>query len=116
MSAQDVQIQTDERGTFYLIKVSGAFCARNVLEIRGHFEDGVSLGHTKFALELSGVTQLDSTGLGLIINFNKTLIKQKGQLLIVNPSSDARNAFDVSSTNRWLQICDNIDNIDSLFD
>lgn len=116
MNAPDVQIQTDERGTFFFIKVNGAFCARNVIEIRKSFEDALSLGHTRFALDLSGVLQLDSTGLGLIINFNKTLIKQEGKLMVVNPSQNARNAFEVSSTFKWLQICDNIDNIDTLFD
>ncbi|MFH0921029.1 MAG: STAS domain-containing protein [Fibrobacterota bacterium] len=116
MDGPDVQIQADERGTFFYFKVSGAFCARNVIDIRKHFEDAQGLGHSKFALDLSGVIQLDSTGLGLIVNFNKTLIKQEGVLLIVNPSNEARNSFEVSNTCKWLQIRDNIENIDALFD
>jgi len=116
MSAQDVTIKADERGTFCSIKVSGAFCARNVIEIRKSFEDALALGHSKIALDLSGVVQLDSTGLGLLINFNKTLIKQQGLLLIVNPGHEAKNAFEVSNTDKWLQIRENIDNIDTLFD
>jgi serine/threonine-protein kinase RsbW len=116
MSGSDIDIQTEERGTFYLFKISGAFCARNILEIRRQLENGIGLGHTKFAIDMSGVDMLDSTGLGLIVNFTKTLAKQEGELLIVNPSTGARNAFDVSNTRMHLQIRENIEDIDLLFD
>jgi len=116
MESKEIEITEEEQGLFYLIRIKGAFTAKNVLQIRTRIEYAMNLGHNKLAMDLSGINFMDSTGIGLIVNLFKNIHKIKGQLVIFNPSEPVQKVFIVSSMAKCLDIRYNVETLDNLFD
>jgi anti-sigma B factor antagonist len=115
MDDKKIQIQEEEKGTYYYIKAKGHFSSINILEVRRPLEYALSIGHTKLALDLSEVTFMDSMGLGLMINFFKKMRDSGGRLVVINPSETVFNLINVSGTGKVLEIHQGITNPDTLF-
>jgi anti-anti-sigma factor len=116
MENTDIEILEEEHGLFYLVKIKGSFRAKNVPQIRSRMEYSLNLGHTKFAMDLSEVNFMDSTGIGFIVNLFKNIQKLEGTLVIINPSESVLKILNISSLARCLDIRSNVGSPDTLFD
>ncbi|OGJ92466.1 MAG: hypothetical protein A2487_00715 [Candidatus Raymondbacteria bacterium RifOxyC12_full_50_8] len=109
-------LKPEERGTYYLLTISGPFTAHHVLAVRKAFEAALAIGHTKMAFNLSGVDFLDSVGLGLLVNMKRKLDAAAGMFGIINPSQVVIDILDVSSTDQYLTVYRDVKNPDTVFD
>ena len=53
-------------------------------------------GKTSLVVDLSGVTFIDSTGLGVLLNALRTLGSRRGKLVLVCPNDRVRRPFEVT--------------------
>ena len=100
----EITIHEEERGVFLLIKLAGSFTAHNLLKVRKTFEAAGHIGHNKFAVDLSGVNHMDSTGLGLLINFSRLTEKEGGTLVVFNPAPSIQKVLDAVNAQKSLRL------------
>ena len=115
MDDKKIEVREEEKGLYYYIKVEGYFSSINILAVRKRLEQALSLGHSKIALDLSGIQFIDSMGLGLMINFCKKIKDAGGIFYIVNPSPAVSNIINVSGSARVLEIRAGVIDFNSLF-
>ncbi len=60
--------------------------------------------HRTLNLDLSGITFLDSSGLGALIALNKTLLSRGGRVQIINPSAVTRQILELTRLHRVFEI------------
>ena len=115
-ASKDIAIESDERGSYFYLKVNGHFGGSNIVEVRKAVEEALSIGHTKIALDLSGITFFDSMAVGLLTNLKKKLEEAKGLIGILNPSPAVDDILSVSGGDGFYSIYRNVTDVDFLFD
>ncbi len=78
--------------------------AANALHVRDSIRAELKRSHTTLNLDLSTVTFLDSSGLGLLISLHKTLRKRHGTMRLIRPSSAAYQVIELTRLHRMFEI------------
>lgn len=63
-------------------------------------------GKTRLVVDLSLVTFIDSTGIGVLLNALRQLTRRKGQLVLVCPSERSLRPFEITGLVHHLRIVD----------
>ncbi|MBL8028054.1 MAG: STAS domain-containing protein [Fibrobacteres bacterium] len=93
---------------FAIIKLNGSMSAKNIIEIRKIFEETLKK-NSSIVVDLSGVTLLDSMGVGILVNFYRIVSAKRGQFAAVCPPSDPRDILEVADLHRLFQIFDTME-------
>ncbi len=87
-----LSIREKKGANYVLLELNGACNAYTITEFREKVY--ANMPNTNVVLDMSGVTQVDSSGMGIILaGFNDGL-KYKTKLFIMNPSDKARYALE----------------------
>ncbi|MBL8029275.1 MAG: STAS domain-containing protein [Fibrobacteres bacterium] len=113
---QVISIDAEERGTYYYFKFTGVLSAQTVIDVRHSLEKAIETGANKLGIDLSAITHIDSTGLGLLINLSKKLAKEGGQCIVASPSSAVMLVMKATNTDRVLNIAQTVELMESQFD
>lgn len=89
-------IDREERGLYFLIRINGDFSVRSLATIRKIVEEAMTIGHVSVAFNLSKVTFIDSSGIGLIMNIYKKLQEKGGAVYLISVSNDIRGAINTT--------------------
>jgi anti-anti-sigma factor len=111
-SEEPLKVETEEKGMFFFIKFSGAFCTRNIVQARAAFEKALEIGHSLIAVDLAGITHMDSTGYGLLTNVYKKLQKDNGKLGVISPSGHAAEIMEVAKMTNFISIFDTLEDFE----
>lgn len=84
-----IRISTQNEFKDILDKISADFGARTVL------------------LEMSGITYMNSAGIGIIVDSFKKFRERAGRLAMCNLSPDIFSLFEVTKLNRFIEIFEN---------
>src|SRR3989339_1396770 len=115
MEKKECIVETEEHGMYSLVEVGGYLTANNVLKLRTAFEQSVSIGHSRMAIDLSQVEFIDSVGIGLLVNIKRKLDETEGMFGIINPSKVVSDVFEVSHTDKYFPIYLGIEDLDTIF-
>lgn len=91
-----------------VLKVIGRLDAYNSPEFKESFTK-YSEQTVNFALDLSSVDFLDSTGLGIIVACLKSISEKDGDIRIVNPSEKALMVIEITRAYKIFEIFDDVD-------
>lgn len=72
-------------GATVYVRASGLANMKNTPTLHGFLEAELEQGMRQACLDLGGCLGMDSTFMGLLVEFAKRLAEQKGRLIIVNP-------------------------------
>jgi anti-sigma B factor antagonist len=73
-------------------------------------------GGTKFILiDMNGINFIDSSGIGVMINTAKLIRQSKGDLVLMNVSSDIMHILELVNFQRFIKIFDTVDEVVSHF-
>jgi anti-sigma B factor antagonist len=78
--------------------------AANAPRVRDDIRAALTPFHKMVEIDLSGITFLDSSGLGALIALHKTLRAQNGTLRLVNPAANARQILELTRLHRIFEI------------
>lgn len=78
-----------------IVKPDGDIRARTILSLRSAFEKLEKENILKIAIDLSGVKFIDSSGIGILLNFAKRREKCNGCLCFYNYSDDVKELLDL---------------------
>lgn len=72
--------------------------------LKSKLKDLIGLGHKNIILNLSRVTYIDSTVLGIIISIHKACLTEGGELRLCNLTSDIEIIFYLTGVDNFLKI------------
>jgi anti-sigma B factor antagonist len=94
-----------ERGPASItVAVAGEIDAASAPALRSYLNDCLSEGYTEITLDLTEMTFIDSSGLGVVVGVINQLRKQDGRVIICNPPPIAVQVLRISGLTSFLDI------------
>jgi anti-sigma B factor antagonist len=82
-----VEIEIRSRGTVRVIKLTGRLSLGDAVDsLRATFDDLAGTGAFRYVVDLSEISMLDSSGIGLLVQYLTNTKQQGGSLKLLNPS------------------------------
>lgn len=85
MATSNATFAVARAGTTVYVRASGLANMKNAPTLHGFLEAELEQGMRQACLDLAGCLGMDSTFMGLMVEFAKRLADQRGRLVIVNP-------------------------------
>lgn len=83
---------------------AGEFDAYSAPELMGSLADAGLADHDRFVADLSRVSFMDSTALGLLVRTVKDVVDRGGRARVVLPETTARRIFEITTLDRVLPV------------
>jgi anti-sigma B factor antagonist len=104
-----LNLAIEEHDGFTLARISGNLSAHNAPELTDALADHAFGTNARLAIELSELTVLDSSGLGVLIHIVTRARMTGGRVLLVAPSTFVSGVLNVTRLDAWFDICESID-------
>jgi anti-sigma B factor antagonist len=101
-----LDIDVSVEGSQALVSVRGEIDLATQAELRAVLSDLVVSGQIDLSVDLSGVSFIDSTGLGALIGARRRVHAFNGSLRLLSPSDPVMKVFTVTGLNRVFDIVD----------
>jgi anti-sigma B factor antagonist len=98
----------EELGGAVVVRLVGELDLYNAHLVRDGLFAAAERGPERLIVELSGVTFIDSTGLGVLIESRTRLANRQGFLLVA-PGLETRRALEISGLDRHFAVHDSLD-------
>ena len=98
----------EERGGAIVVRLAGELDLYNAHLVRDGLIAAAERGPERLIVELSGVTFIDSTGLGVLIEARTRLANPRA-FLLVGPGLETRRALEISGLDRHFAVHDSLD-------
>lgn len=92
-----------------VVTVSGEIDLATQGQLRAQLNDLVVAGHVNLVLDLSGVSFLDSTGLGALIGTRRRVHAFRGSLALVIPDESVMQIFTITGLEKVFAIHDTLE-------
>ncbi|MBM7559676.1 STAS domain-containing protein [Marinitoga litoralis] len=108
----DFTVDFSEKGNYFLIKVDGEIDAYHSATFKQKSKEKLSgTSHSKYVIEMSNVTYIDSAGLGAVVSLLKEARNLKKELVLVGLQPQVRKIFEMTKLDKIVKIVDTIDEI-----
>jgi anti-sigma B factor antagonist len=98
----------DERDGAVVVRLAGELDLYNAHAVRDELLAAAARGPARLVVDLSDVTFIDSTGLGVLIEARTRLANRRGFLLAA-PGLETRRALEISGLDRHFAVHDSLD-------
>ena len=102
----DPVAEVSRDGAAAVVRLGGELDLANANRVRSALLDVAAEDVDRVIVDLSGVTFLDSTALGVLVEVRRTLAPRR--LLLAGPAGEARRALEVTGLARHLGIYDTV--------
>ena len=103
-----IQISSLERGVTH-VRLSGEVDAAVAAPIQQALAGLVREGHTRLLIDLTDVSFIDSTGLGILLNTVRKLRRRRGRLAVACPNPMMRQLFELVGHNLLFPVDETVD-------
>jgi anti-sigma B factor antagonist len=100
--------RVEERDGAVIVELVGELDLYNAHLVREQLFAAAKEGPERLIVELSGVTFIDSTGLGVLIEA-RTVLANRRAFLLVAPGVETRRALEISGLDRHFAVHDSLD-------
>ncbi|WGS63974.1 STAS domain-containing protein [Marinitoga aeolica] len=108
----DFTVDFSEQEKFYLIKVEGEIDAYHSATFKQKTKEKLTeLSYTKYVIDMSLVSYIDSAGLGAIVSLLKESRNLKKELVLVGLQPQVRKIFEMTKLDKIVKIVDTIEEI-----
>ncbi len=73
-------------------------------ELKARAKDFLDQGNRKLLLDLSGVTYLNSSGIGALVSIHSAYIKENGRIKVSGLDKGVKNVFVITSLTRVIDV------------
>jgi anti-sigma B factor antagonist len=105
----DLGLAVSTQSNRTVVTVSGEIDLATQGQLRGQLNDLVVAGEVDLVLDLSGVTFVDSTGLGALIGTRRRVHAFHGSLALVIPDESVMKVFTITGLEKVFDIHDNLE-------
>ena len=107
---QEVRIGLDQ----ITVVLSGDIFATEAKAIQQSLSGYITSGHTRISLDLSCVTFIDGTGLGILVSIHKQIRNVGGHLQIVGLQGEIKDLFRLTELDKLLEIITEKNSVENL--
>lgn len=87
---------TQQNGDQVTMTLTGDLKMADQSDFKSLLEECSDGGPQKFRLNLSGISHIDSSGLGMLLMLNDTVKNNGGSVVLVNPAEGPSHAFQLA--------------------
>ncbi|MBN1308441.1 MAG: STAS domain-containing protein [Chitinispirillaceae bacterium] len=98
-----------------IITLRGKFLVRNIATIRPYFEQAEKEPLPKVAIDMSGVSQLDSSAVTILVNFQRRIVQKDGLLVLFGMPNDIAEIFSIVGIDKMFRICSGRRDFEALY-
>jgi anti-anti-sigma factor len=103
-TSQQLVIATDRWRDWQIVMLTGKFVVQSFSIVRNKLET-MDTGETRnVAIDMSGITQIDSSALTIVLNFQKRLQEKGGKLVIFGPNAIIKDTLLIVGFNMAVPI------------
>jgi anti-anti-sigma factor len=103
--------QIDDQRGWAILALAGEIDIATAPVLDRAFEEVLSSGRTRLAVDLQPVSFMDSTGLRSLISADRRLEQSGGSLAIITSAGPARRLLEVAGVIDALQVVDSVDDL-----
>lgn len=104
----DIKFTKEERNL--IIKINGEIDHHTAEEVRTKVDNEYSRSNSKnIIFDFSGITFMDSSGIGMVIGRYKATEKQGGKVVVCSISGDAKRIFNISGLQKIINSYDSLE-------
>ena len=96
-------------GNVLVVSLIGELDHHSAEEVRVKIDDRISRENRKLVLDFSGVTFMDSSGIGVIIGRYKKISMRSGEVNIISVSKSIKRVFELSGIFKIIKYYENLD-------
>jgi len=96
-----------------IIEVAGELDLNTAPALHQHIAGAIDAGDIHVAVEMSGLTFMDSTGLGTIVSVSKRLDERGGKMALIAVDGSPRKVVSITGVDEWIPIVDRIEDLPS---
>jgi anti-sigma B factor antagonist len=100
---------TQLAGPVYLVTVTGELDLSTVAPFRARLVDALAQGGRKLILDLQGVTFIDSTSIGALLDAHRRAEQLEGEIAVVSTDTNVLKVFDIAGIDRLVRIHDSVE-------
>jgi anti-sigma B factor antagonist len=89
-------LENQDRGFYFLFKINGNFDIGILKDLRSSIDKAVGCGQKNFLFNLSSVTLITSSGIGLLANLQKNLLTKNGKLVLAGATGIVYDSLETS--------------------
>lgn len=104
-----ISVMTSEAGEVHVVHVAGEIDVTSAAVLRDALEALIADGHRQLTLDLTDVTFLDSTGLGIVVGRLKRLTRHGGTMTVAVSHERVLRVFTITGLDRLLEIRPDLD-------
>jgi anti-sigma B factor antagonist len=105
-----VKTSTVQSGTIGVIEVKGSLVGgEETDELRSAVADFVEQGNKKLAIDLSKVTYLNSTAIGVLVSAHTTYSRNGGKVKLCGINKNINNIFVITKLTMVFEVCETRD-------
>lgn len=99
-----ITITTSEAGEVHIVHVSGEIDVTSAAVLRDALEALIADGRRRLTLDLSEVTFMDSTGLGIVVGRLKRLSRHGGTMTVAAAHPRVLRVFSITGLDQLLDV------------
>jgi stage II sporulation protein AA (anti-sigma F factor antagonist) len=110
IEANAMELTISERGKNLIVKIVGDIDQHNAEEIRAKVDRAYERSHCRHMIfDFSGVTFMDSSGIGLLIGRYKNVHSRGGTVAIANMNRDLGRIYNISGLKKIIASFESLD-------
>lgn len=99
-----MEISLENHKNWTVVVLKGQFVVNTLLALRSKLEKLERTKNTDVCLDISEVDRVDSSAIGMILNFSRRLISKGGKLVLAGPQQEVKEIFEMVSLDDHLMI------------
>ena len=111
MSAADhnLEVRAEHEQDATILYLSGGIDLRTSPRLRATFLDLIDEKPARIILDLSGVSYVDSSGVGTMVELKRRAMRYQSPVVLVGLQNRVRSLFEITRLDKFFDITDTID-------
>lgn len=103
-------IKNDVKDDKLVVYLMGELDHHSAEEVRSKIDDSIDRGNfKKLIIDFSGVTFMDSSGIGVVIGRYKRINLKKGTMCVANANNTVKKVFELSGMFKIIKLYDSVE-------
>ena len=105
----EISIEIQTTSDVPVVRISGELDIDQAVRVREQLDKVIDAGTVRFVIDLSDVSYIDSTGLGMLVAVYKRLVTEQGFYVLTVPRVSQRKVFEITGLSTVLIIMESLE-------
>lgn len=105
----EISIEIQTTSDVPVVRLTGELDIDQAVRVREHLDRVIDAGAVRLVIDLSDVSYIDSTGLGMLVAVHKRLVAEQGFYVLTVPRASQRKVFEITGLSTVLVIMESLE-------